>query len=723
MIPLGEGVDETPHFDYIRYVKEHRGLPVQPLTREEGVQVLMGHHPPLYYVLGGLGISWIDTSDFGQVFRYNPHFVWGENLDHNGWNVMMHFGQDRFPWKGSVLAMHVARLMTIGFGTVALYAIYNATKIVFPTHIWAPLGATALIGFNPSFVFMSSTVHHDTLQTAIFALTILWALKFLKGPDRKSDIWLGGILLGAALLVKLSGLALGPLLGLVLLLKHRQSWNWQKLIAQALSVFAIAALVAGWWFIRNQWLYGDPLGWRMFLHIHRHMIRPDPHAWQGYLVHDFLAQILRTFWGAFGYMHITFPNITKYLWWTTVLAGVGLINGLLRGNLIPRARWPEWGILLAALFLLFASFVRFAVTTVGAGHGRYLFPAGASIGSLLIAGLNGFTAWRHHRLISIALAVGMIAYAIWLPIKHVLPKYASTETATAAQLTKAEPVKAVLADSIELVAYQSDTKVVQPGQWIHMDLYWRAIGLPHERLDPHIRLQATDQQGNVLDSDTRWPVPSLSPNVWPPETVYVSHMPLGMPAEGLAGQVQLQVGALVKNGQEILPAQGTLDHPEQDGMVTIEHLLAVGAITQVSPDDVPNRRQEVFDSTLALDGFELPTAPISPGSVIPVSLYWHVLKRPTANYTVFVHVLNDRGELVTQFDQPPGGGSVPTSTWQEGQTLHDAYPLPIPSSLSAGIYTIHIGMYTQPSLQRLPVYINDQVIGDSVVLSSIEIGR
>ncbi|GAG23561.1 unnamed protein product, partial [marine sediment metagenome] len=164
VIPPGEGVDETAHFDHVRYVKDHKALPIQPHSLEQGVQVWMGHHPPLYYILGGLVISWVDTSDYAQAFRPNPHFVWLENVGSNGWNVMLHFGQDRFPWKGSVLAMHVLRLMTVGLGTVALYAIYRTAQLLFPDHPWAPLGAVALVGFNPSFVFMSSTVHHDTLQ-------------------------------------------------------------------------------------------------------------------------------------------------------------------------------------------------------------------------------------------------------------------------------------------------------------------------------------------------------------------------------------------------------------------------------------------------------------------------------------------------------------------------------------------------------------------------------
>ena len=250
VIPPGEGVDETPHFSYVRFVKERKALPIQPRTSEK-IEVWMGHHPPLYYILGGLAVSWIDTSDFDRAFRPNPHFVWRENTGRNGWNVMMHFGQDDYPWTGSVLALHVVRFMTVVFGGVALYAIYRATQLLFPERPWAPLGATALIGFNPSFVFMSSTVHHDTLQAAIFALAVWWTLRYLKGSEQWYVAWIGGMLLGAALMTKLSGLSLVAVMGLTLLLKWWKRRDWQGLLWQTLIVFGTAGLIAGWWFVRE----------------------------------------------------------------------------------------------------------------------------------------------------------------------------------------------------------------------------------------------------------------------------------------------------------------------------------------------------------------------------------------------------------------------------------------------------------------------------------------
>ena len=61
-IPLGEAVDEIPHFDYVRYVTMYHALPIQP-WRDNGQpwSVTMGHHPPLYYALAGASSSWSPT--------------------------------------------------------------------------------------------------------------------------------------------------------------------------------------------------------------------------------------------------------------------------------------------------------------------------------------------------------------------------------------------------------------------------------------------------------------------------------------------------------------------------------------------------------------------------------------------------------------------------------------------------------------------------------------
>lgn len=217
-IPVGEGVDEAAHFAYVRYLKETRSLPVQP-RQGEPIQVWMGHHPPLYYLMGALLIVPIGTEDFEDVLRPNPHFVWAENDGTNGWNVMLHFGQEMFPWRGSVLGLHIVRLLSVLLGGIAVVASYYSVHLLIPEHPWAPLGATSVVAFNPSFVFMSSTVHHDVLVTTIFSLGILWALRTLSAEDTTVHLSIGGLLGGAAILTKLTGVMLLPVFGLALVLR------------------------------------------------------------------------------------------------------------------------------------------------------------------------------------------------------------------------------------------------------------------------------------------------------------------------------------------------------------------------------------------------------------------------------------------------------------------------------------------------------------------------
>jgi 4-amino-4-deoxy-L-arabinose transferase-like glycosyltransferase len=719
-IPAGEGVDETPHFAYVQFIKEQRALPIQPMERK-GVEVWMGHHPPLYYLLGGLVTSWIDTSDFQQALRPNPHFVWAENSGSNGWNVMLHFGQDLFPWRGAILALHVMRWLSVAFGMVAVIAIYNTTRYLLPDYRWAPLGATSLVAFNPSFLFMSSTVHHDVLLTAIYSLGLWWAARAVKVPLHKRDLWIGGLLAGAAALTKLSGVTLVAVMGLALVLKGWPSRDWREVAKQILHLAGVALLVSSWWYIRNQILYGDPLGWQMFLSIHRHMVRADPYTWRVFW-HEFVGQIGRTFWGAFGFMHITFPDTTRYLWWASGLAMVGL------GVAMARRRRPvqvtpallAWLVVLSGLALILVSFVRFSVATVGAGHGRYLFPAAPAIAAILVAGFNGFSNWRHQRGISVMLAVGMLAYAVWMPVALVLPKYDTPEMAASEDLGSVRPGDWVFGDAIRLVGYDIEPALAIPDSWLAVRLYWQATGPATERPDVYAYARLVTEEGELLHSVEFWPAESTTPAVWAEGETYVSQAALRVPAEGHAGQLYAEIILALGQGGAPLSASQSAGAGEADYAARLGPIPAVGQVVEVPHEAVVNRRREVL-GPIALAGHALPEEPLTPGEPMIVQLFWHVLDIPSVDYTVFVHVLDEQGQLVTQFDRQPGGGTSPTSSWEGGQTLLDTYPVPVPEGLPAGNYTVHVGMYTWPSLERQQVSIDGVPAGDSVLLGSVQV--
>lgn len=74
-----------------------------------------------------------------------------------------------------------------------------------------------------------------------------------------------------------------------------------------------------------------------------------------------------------------------------------------------------------------------------------------------------------------------------------------------------------------------------------------------------------------------------------------------------------------------------------------------------------------------------------------------------ANYTVFVQLLNNAGQVVAQIDLPPLAGAAPTTTWLPGEILTDPYSLSLPPDLSPGRYRLITGLYDPASGARLPV--------------------
>ena len=61
-------------------------------------------------------------------------------------------------------------------------------------------------------------------------------------------------------------------------------------------------LLTGWWFVRNQTLYGDPLGWSMFQEVYRVVMRTTPLAWND--VRQFFNTQIDSFAGVFGWMNV-----------------------------------------------------------------------------------------------------------------------------------------------------------------------------------------------------------------------------------------------------------------------------------------------------------------------------------------------------------------------------------------------------------------------------------
>ncbi len=92
-----------------------------------------------------------------------------------------------------------------------------------------------------------------------------------------------------------------------------------------------------------------------------------------------------------------------------------------------------------------------------------------------------------------------------------------------------------------------------------------------------------------------------------------------------------------------------------------------------------------------------------PGEEFTLRLLWQAVRPFDADYTVFVHLLDQTGAKQGQRDQMPLNGEAPTSKWLPGRLLEDEYRIPVAENAPVGPFTLAIGMYRWDTGRRLPV--------------------
>jgi hypothetical protein len=110
----------------------------------------------------------------------------------------------------------------------------------------------------------------------------------------------------------------------------------------------------------------------------------------------------------------------------------------------------------------------------------------------------------------------------------------------------------------------------------------------------------------------------------------------------------------------------------------------------------------IFNDEIQLNSFQMSQSTLRPGAGLCVELKWQALKQPSADNTVFIHVLNAAGQLVAQNDLQPQSGFAPTSHWQPGSEITDRHGVILPADLPAGDYTIQLGLYRSDNQASVP---------------------
>ena len=104
-----------------------------------------------------------------------------------------------------------------------------------------------------------------------------------------------------------------------------------------------------------------------------------------------------------------------------------------------------------------------------------------------------------------------------------------------------------------------------------------------------------------------------------------------------------------------------------------------------------------FGDKIELIGYDIPETANS-GETISLAFAWQATQNMTEDYRVFLHVIDENGEIATQGDNRPMPNLF-TYNWMIGYPLMSELPLEMPTQ--AGTYEIYAGVYNDSG--RLPV--------------------
>ena len=683
--PLYEPTDEIRHFRYVRYLIVYHSLPMQ----EADPPRIQSHHPPLYYALGALASGWIPVAqDVYYEPPINPYWAyryWEAGDDNK--NQYLHGDDERFPFHGVALAAYVVRWMTVLMGAGTVWLTYCIGRRILPEQPVLALGGTALVAFNPQFVYLSGAVNNDIPAALCGAAVLLLCVRLVQdGPRPRSDVQIG-IIYGLALLTKFNLLALGGIIALAYVLAAWRTRDWRTLVRGGVIVPGLAALIAGWWFWRNYALYGDPTGMNKL----NELWAGRPAAGNWWAIWQSLPYLWSSLWGRFGYGQIPLPlPIYQGLLAFCALALAGYV--LPRRGPLPVAIL----LLLGATSLTFTAIVFYYIMIQPAGAmGRFLFPGLPAFALVLTLGLSRLLPRRLAWTASTGLVVGMAALATCALVGVLAPAFARPRPLTEAELAAVpHPTDVRLGDVARLRGYQVTPASIEPGDTVDVTLYWETLARTQQNYAIFVHL-LSDVGTMVAQRDTYPGLGRYPTNAWQPGVVFADTYRVHVPETAYAPDAgYVQVGIYLPDGPRLATADG------RDAL-RLEHVEI-----RPRPGEIPNPLEANFGDQAVLAGYTLDRRVVQPGETVRLRLYWRALVPMETDYRIFAHVLGVENQVWANSDSYPAGGSAPTSQWEPGQIVEDVRDLTIGLTTPPDFYDIEVGMYV-PGQGRLPVIAED----------------
>jgi hypothetical protein len=254
---------------------------------------------------------------------------------------------------------------------------------------------------------------------------------------------------------------------------------------------------------------------------------------------------------------------------------------------------------------------------------------------------------------------------------------------------------------VKLLGYNLSSLRPQVGEVLTVSLEWEALRVVNNYFRIFCHLYDTNNRlwlANDYDSPHRTIVRV-------PGEISGGEYHLWIDPQLPHGVYTIQVGFFLENGNdEQLRFPLVIDEQVTDVThVTLGPIKIGGPPPDVLALDVTPQypRADRLGDLIELKGYNVTYA--FEDREIRLTLYWESIGVTGTDYTTFVHLQDNNGQIIAQTDSQPAAGVYPTSLWDVGEVIRDEIVIPLPSGLPMGEYRLLTGMYDFSTGERLAV--------------------
>lgn len=776
--PAFEASDELWHYPMIQHLANGNPLPVQTFNpAEAGPWKQEASQPPLYYYVGAVLTFWVDTSDFDQVRKLNPHVDTGMITTDGNLNLAVHNDMLN-PNRGTLLAVRIVRLFSVLLGAATVYLTYLIGREVAPNRPDIALVAAGLTAFTPMFLFITGSVNNDNLAIPLASLGMLLLIRLVNFakiaypqihvPWRKPvnllhenlvrRLLLIGAVTGAAVLTKQGTIGLIPLawgsffiVGWLSTVADHPTPNqtftdWASQVGTALlrsflwfAIFFVPILlIAGWWYGRNIVLYGDLLGWSAFEAV-LGVRETEASVFQ---LWDERWGFMLSYWGLFGGLNVPMDEwIYRVMTAILIISVPGGIWYVIRKYRTSRwwrktFKWPNTlqqvgtgiiNLVVSRFALTVCILFSFAIiyglvqwaTRTWSSQGRLVFTAFSALNILFAAGLC--TMFQHALLkhVKTAIVIFFAAVSLLVPSLYISPAYQPSN-----------PFVNQGANFLWVPRLESGENAVP--------IFDGAIALTGAGIRSD---NLTFTTGDIVPVSLDWSAESETSRDWS-VFVHLNDPVLGIPVAQRdmymsQGLIPTSFMSTIRNYPSrfdvrlsdtmVAPAKldvvvGLYDFNTGERATLsngADHVI-IGSIDVVAADgETPNPVRVNFENQFELVGYQIEPRRASAGDTVIVTAYWRTTADTSTDYTFFGQFVGDNNTRWAAVDL-----GQPTSNWEQGDIQEIKLEMNLRPDTPAGVYPLRLGIYsfadgTFTNLQRVTE--DDRLTDDFINLTVIRV--